>query len=166
MVYVFDTSAFSDIFNYYRPDTFPTLWEKLNQYIAKGIITSVEEAKRELKNCDEWPEDINAWIQKNKAIFTPPSESEQEFVQELLKSSDGKGLVKQQHINDGKPQADPWVIAKAHVLGAPVVSMEKRKNETNRRFPRGHSQIPDVCDRLEISCIKLLDFMSNEKWRF
>ena len=170
MTYVFDTSVFSIIFNHYHSDTFPTLWEKLDRYITGNVITSVEEAKFELDNWrEEQAESIDAWIQKNKTIFTPPSQSEQVFVRELMTSSDGIGLVKKQQLNAGKPQADPWVIAKAYVLSniveTTVVSMEKRKNESRRRS-RGYSKIPDVCDRLKIKCIKLPEFMSNENWRF
>lgn len=167
MLYVFDTSVFSNIFNHYHSNTFPTLWKKLDQCIAHNTITSVEEAKFELDNWREgWAGNIDAWIQKNKTIFTPPFDSEQKLVRTLLKSPDVRGLVKKQQLNEGRPQADPWIIAKAHVLKATVVSMEKRKRELNRRLPQGYSQIPDVCDRLKIPCINLQEFMSKEKWRF
>ena len=47
MAYVFDTSSFSVIGNYY-PEQFPTFWEKFDQAATAGTIISVREVRREM----------------------------------------------------------------------------------------------------------------------
>lgn len=48
MAYVFDTSSFSVIGNYY-PQQFPTFWENFNQAVIVRDIISVREVYRELE---------------------------------------------------------------------------------------------------------------------
>ena len=47
MIYVFDTSSFRVLGNYY-PDRFPSFWEMFDELVAAGRIVSVREVHREL----------------------------------------------------------------------------------------------------------------------
>lgn len=49
MIYVFDTNAFIVLKNFY-PDTFPSLWSRMEDLIANEKIVSVREVFNELHN--------------------------------------------------------------------------------------------------------------------
>ena len=57
----------------------------------------------------------------------------------------------------GKPVADPFVIAKAWETGSVVVTEEHRKKE---------GRIPDVCKYFGVKCMNTEGFMKNEGWEF
>ncbi len=61
----------------------------------------------------------------------------------------------------GESGADPWVIALAQELqNGIVVSQEQPSN--NKDKPK----IPNVCNDLNIECIKIVELIQREKWEF
>ena len=83
MAYVFDTSSFSVIGNYY-PEQFPTFWEKFDQAATAGTIISVREVRRELDFYVPYPH-LSDWVKDHGDIFSPPISVETEFVRSLSK---------------------------------------------------------------------------------
>ncbi len=57
--------------------------------------------------------------------------------------------------------ADPHVIAVAQVNGFVVVA-----NENKKTFQAKKLGIPDVCEVLNVRCIKFLEFLQEQKWEF
>ena len=167
MVYIFDTSSFSPILEYYYPCAFPTFWRKFNADIANGAIISVREVQYELEN---WGNSLidYAWIRRNTKIFTTPTTADQQYVDKLLVSPDGAGLRKpDEETTAPPPLADTWLIAKAHSLpGSGVVVTEETRNPKSTNRIGSRSKIPDVCDNRGIPCINLAQFMIIEDWRF
>ena len=49
-MYVFDTMIFSQLFDYYYRDQFPSLWAKFDMLVNDGRITSTREVRKELEN--------------------------------------------------------------------------------------------------------------------
>ena len=82
MAYVFDTSSFSVIGNYY-PEQFPTFWEKFDQAATAGTIISVREVRRELDFYVPYPH-LSDWVKDHGDIFSPPISVETEFVQDIF----------------------------------------------------------------------------------
>ena len=60
----------------------------------------------------------------------------------------------------GRNRADPFVIAVAQIRGAIVVTGEGSDGTANR------PKIPYVCNRLGLTCIRFLDVVRAEGWRF
>ena len=58
----------------------------------------------------------------------------------------------------GGKNADPFVIAKAAVIGGTVVTMESEKPNS--------AKIPNICKHFEVPCVTLEAFMENEGWEF
>ena len=54
--------------------------------------------------------------------------------------------------------ADPFVAAKAKALNGTVV--------TNERLRDNAAGLPNVCEKFEIPCIDLEEFMKREDWIF
>lgn len=58
----------------------------------------------------------------------------------------------------GDPAADPFVIARAKIIGGCVVTEEKLKPNA--------AQIPNVCDHFGIDCTNLEGLIEAEGWQF
>ncbi len=58
----------------------------------------------------------------------------------------------------GKPVADPFVIAKANAIGGCVVTQEK--------FRKNAAKIPNICKHFEIRFTNLEGFMEKVDWIF
>ena len=144
MIYVFDSGPLIWMFRYYYPDRFPSLWEQFHELIANQRIISVKEVSRELDGQDDL---LANWI------------NEMLFIGEIFQVSHFQGLIRKQERLQGKPVADPFVIAKANLIqNGCVVTTEKYKENA--------SQIPNVCKHFNIPCINLEQFMEEEDWKF
>ena len=144
MIYVFDSGPLIWMFRYYYPDRFPSLWEQFHELIAIQRIVSVKEVSRELDGQDDL---LANWI------------NEMLFIGEIFQVSHFQGLIRKQERLQGKPVADPFVIAKANLIqNGCVVTTEKYKENA--------SQIPNVCKHFNIPCINLEQFMEEEDWKF
>lgn len=153
MIYCIDSSAWLDGWvRDYPQDVFPTLWEKLAERVADGVLKCSEEVYVELKKKDDG---LHNWLKARKEVLVPIDEAIQGIVSELLKAY--PRLV-DTHRN--RSQADPFVIATAEILQAVVVTGEK---------PRGNldiPKIPDVCDARTIRCIGFLEMLRELGWKF
>ncbi len=67
MVYIFDTSSFKVLGNYF-PKSFPTVWQKIDLLVSKGNLKSVREVLKEVE------------YGNNKQIFLPPTAQETLFI--------------------------------------------------------------------------------------
>ena len=123
MVYVFDTSSFSVLGNYY-PERFPTFWEKFDQVVTVGDIISVREVHRELKSYARHPH-LSDWVEGHRDVFLLPNAVEMQFVSEIFSVSHFLTLVNQRSLLEGRPCADPFIIAKAKVMNGCVVTEER-----------------------------------------
>jgi hypothetical protein len=151
-IYCVDTSGWLDGWvRDYPPDVFPSVWEKLSDCIASGTIKCSEEVYVELDKKDD---EIHKWIMARKTVLVPIDEAIQRVVSELLAAH--PRLV-DTHRN--RSQADPFVIATAQVLGAVVVTGEKRGKLDSPK-------IPDVCEIRNIRCITFLDMLRELGWKF
>jgi len=72
MIYVFDTSAFIILKNFY-PDNFPSLWSRMEDFIEAGRIISVREVFNELHNYND-VDFIQEWATKRKDVFLKPDQ--------------------------------------------------------------------------------------------
>ena len=143
MNYVLDTSPLSTLFrNFYR-SRFPTLWERFDALIEQKRIVSTREVAREIKD---------------GPIFATPTAAEDSFVAQIYSVAHFQQNIEQQKLyKDGK-NADAFVIAKAAIENASVVTMETFKPHAAR--------IPNICEHFNVQCLTLEGFMENEGWQF
>ena len=155
-MYVFDTSALSELFGSYYRSRFPTLWELFDELVEDGSITSTREVAREIKQYSRG--DLEEWTQENRNVFSTPTAAEAEFVRKIYQVKHFRQNIELKKIQKGGLNADPFVIAKAAVNDAMVVTLETEKPNAVR--------IPNICEHFEIQCINLEDFMEEEDWEF
>jgi len=156
MIYVFDSSPLIVLFRHYYPDRFPSLWENFDALVLERRIVSVREVRKELEG---YGDRLSDWVKGHREFFLTPTTDELNFVNEIFKITHFQMLVRKKERLNGKPVADPFVIAKAKIQEEGcVVTQEVKKPNAAR--------IPNVCEHFDIPCLNLEAFMENEKWRF
>ncbi len=156
MKYVFDSNSFIDLFNHYYQDRFPTLWKNFHTIVAEGRLVSVREVFNEISSANDV---LASWAKDNKKlVFSEPTAEELRFVAEIFNVQHFQAMIRRQEILKGKPVADPFVIARAKLLDAYVVTQEKKTDNA--------AKIPNVCEYFNIHCINLEGFMEKENWIF
>ncbi len=156
MNYVFDSGPLIWMFRYYYPDRFPSLWEQFGVLVANQKIISVKEVSRELEGQEDL---LESWVKDNVSVFQVPTAEELVLVGDIFQIPHFQGLIRKQERLQGKPVADPFVIAKANCIdNGCVVTTEKLKANA--------SQVPNVCEYFKIQYMNLEEFMEEERWVF
>jgi hypothetical protein len=142
--------------NYY-PATFSSLWTEIDQMVATGELISVEEVREESLRRTDSPHLLD-WIQRNTAIFAPPTEDEMAFVAEIFSVEHFRQLVGADVLLRGGFVADPWLIARAKVLGGCVV--------TEERIKQNAAKIPNVCEHFGVEYTNVETLLASKGWRY
>ncbi len=155
--YVFDTNCFIVIFTHFYKSRFPSLWENFDDLIAVRRIVSVREVANEINQYYKETR-LTKWVKGNPQVFEQPTAAETSFVNKIFEHPHFQNLISRKNILEGKPAADPFIIAKAKIIDAYVVTQEEyRKNA---------AKIPNVCKYFAVPFITLEAFMEKENWRF
>jgi hypothetical protein len=75
---IFDTSSFKVLGNYF-PESFPTVWEKINLLVSEGRLKSVREVLREVEYGNN-KQFVLDWIGLNEQIFLKSTDNEGSFI--------------------------------------------------------------------------------------
>lgn len=155
MTYVFDSGPLITIFNHYYLENFPSFWNNFDKYVQNNRIMSVRAVREELRVRGDA---LSAFVNDKNHIFYTPTDAETSFVATIFKNKHFTGLINQKERLLGKEVADPYVIAKAKIIGGCVVTQELYKPNA--------AKIPNVCQHFEILCVSLEEFMKQEGWVF
>ena len=156
MIYVFDTSPLSALFkNYYR-QRFPTLWKNFDVLVDGSRIVSTREVLREIE--DGPIESLRDWAADHTELFATPTNAEGAFISKIYSVRHFQQNIEQQKILKGGRNADPFVIARAAVGGATVVTMEVLRPNS--------AKIPNICEHFKVPWLSLEKFMEHEGWEF
>lgn len=157
-MYSLDTSTFMDWqARHYPVDLFISLRREIETLIGQGNCAAVDLVMEEIDAVGT--PDLRAWARSQKGLFVPLESAVQ---------TEAAGIeAKYPDLMDPKSpyqSADAYVIALAKIKNAVVVTQETSAAE--KRNPKRHHFIPDVCRDLGIPCINLLGLMRREKWKF
>jgi len=153
MSYCFDTSSFVNPWaKWYPPNTFPTIWQRLDQLIQSNKIISSDEVFRET---EKQADDLHEWLKQRQQIFIPLDEDIQIATIEIQQQ-----FPKLVDYNKQRSQADPFVIATAIVYRKTLVTEEIPSQSVNK------PKIPNVCQHFGLEYINFLELMKREQWRF
>lgn len=155
MIYVFDSDALIDLFKHFYLHRFPSLWERFDQLVKDEIIISVREVYNEIGGRGDR---LSQWSKEKQNIFQQSSPEELAFVTEIFKVRHFQSLIREKERLQGKPVADPFVIARAKILDGCVITQENKKPNA--------AKIPNVCEHFSIDCANLEGFMERENWTF
>lgn len=154
--YVIDTCSLIKLREDYPPDIFPNVWEKMSLLADSGTLISSDEVFEELNVDEAIGDPVLAWAEDHRSIFYPLDGFIQGKASEILSSFPGLLDLKR-----NKSGADPFVIATAIYFSCIVVTDELPTKNSN-----GRVKIPDVCSKLSISNINLIEMMRAEGLKF
>ncbi|WP_241673727.1 DUF4411 family protein [Microcystis aeruginosa] len=80
------------------------------------------------------------------------------FIAEIFSISNFKDLVSQKARLQGKPVADPFIIATAKIKDGCLITEEALKPNAPK--------IPTVCQHFSIDCTNVQGLMEREGWQF
>lgn len=147
---VFDTSAFINSWRvHYRPGTFPTVWDRLDEAMGDGRIVCPRMVYTELESKDD---DMFKWAHERVAMFNDPSEAVQRAVGSIQASFPNPSV---------RDRADPFVIAEAQARGFAVVSYEGTNTRTGERTKQWPNRMPGICQGLGIDCHVMPDALEK-----
>jgi hypothetical protein len=146
--YVIDTSSLTTMRRVYPVDVFPGVWNKLDELADNGTLVSVDPVLRELEVQDDV---VTAWARQHESAFVPLDDAIQEEATRILAAHPGLVDLKQR-----KGGADPFVIACARVNSCAVVT------EENKTHGSARVKIPNVCDTMNLKCLRLLEMLRLE----
>lgn len=99
-----------------------------------------------------------SWANENEDIFPTPTREEGRYVGKIFNVAHFQNNIEGKKLLNGGFVADPFVVARAAVCEATVVSMET--------FKPNAADIPNICVHFGIECLTLEEFMAAEGWRF
>lgn len=151
MPYSIDSSGVLDLFRYYPPDVFPTIWAQLDGASRSGNIFAIDEVYRELEKKDDA---AFQWLKARLGMIVAIDTQIQESVTKIL-AAHGRLVDTRRNRSSG----DPFVIALAQARSMSVVTGERASGVIAK------PNIPDVCAVLRIPCINVLTMFRNEGWK-
>ena len=116
MAYSIDSSGVLDLFRYYPPDVFPTIWTQMDVAALGGTILAVDEVFRELEKKDDV---AFQWLKSHRGMVVALDTEIQQRVAAIL--SVHPRLIDTRR---NRSSGDPFVIALAQARGARL-SLEK-----------------------------------------
>ncbi len=83
----------------------------------------------------------------------------------MFSINDFQKIINHKQLLNGKAQADPFVIAKAKINQATVVTIEEPSKQ-DKQGNKHKFKMPDVCEYFNIPCISPQEFMAQQGWTF
>ena len=155
-IFVFDSGPLITLFRHYYPRRFPSLWEHFHEMISQGRITSTREVFNELQGHEDA---LTKWCRRNRQVFVTPTAEELAAVREIFNVSHFQAMIRKRERLEGRPVADPFVIARGKCLENGCVVTTETNNPNA-------AKIPNVCEHFNVDCTDLEGFMEHESWRF
>ncbi len=123
-MYVIDTSVVSALHKNYFRSRFVTLWQRFDEMVANGGITSTREVLRELEDHGGTQYE---WAERNSGLFVTPDAKEGAVVARIYSVPHFQSNMERQKLIRGGRNADPFLIARAAATGSTVLTMEKSR---------------------------------------
>jgi len=152
MIYCIDTSSLIASWQERYPiENFPSFWDKMSGLIDDGRLISPIDVLHEIKKKSD---ELHGWLKIRKPkMFRELDDAVQVEAAKVL--AEFPRLVGERKL---RTSADPFVISLARVTGHQIVTDEKPSGNLSR------PNIPDVCARLGMSSIGILQVIRSEKW--
>ncbi|MEZ2721728.1 DUF4411 family protein [Paenalcaligenes hominis] len=158
-MYLLDANTYIHAKNlYYSFDFCPAYWDWLDKECAVGKLASIDMVANELIAGDD---ELVTWVKDRPGHFLRCDDAETQSLVGAIAQDLMQGHYNQQNRDDFLAGADPWIIAKAKVIGATVVSHESRITQQGKKV-----KVPNVCQQYGVECISTFELLRKLKARF
>jgi len=157
MRYLLDSNTFIQAKNfYYNPAFCPAYWEWIQQKNAAAVVSSISFVAEELDKGNDF---LATWAKDWDQFFIDVDDQEtQQAYQKVVEYVVAhQGGMKANAMPDFLSGADPWLIAKAMVIGSTIVTHEKKDPLNKKKF-----LIPNVAAAFGVKCISTFELLSAE----
>ncbi len=152
MKYVIDTNALRTFFRFYYRQVTPELYDNLDKMIKNNELISVKEVYNEMERQHQKDSDILKELKNIKHIFLEPTNEEEiNIVQDIYKNINFRNNIKEKNILNGRPVADAFLVAKAKIENAVLITSEK--------FSPNAAKIPNMCEKYDVKYINYEQFL-------
>jgi len=157
MAFVLDTNSLKACQSYF-PGVFKNVWQHLQQAVDDGGLFSVKEVKREV-DIQSFPDWLKKWATDNRHMFRSPTPEEARFMgEQLFAVPKYRELIGSIHALQGRPVADPYLLAAAYVGSHTIITEEKPKPNS--------SKIPTIAKQFGIPTTTMEEYMEAQGWEF
>lgn len=159
-MYLLDANTYIEAKNFhYNMNFCPAYWDWLDLQYGKGSLSSISGVYDELVN---YGDELSDWVKSRKNHFLNISDDQtQNKFAEIAQFVAEEPNKKPEYVADFLSGADPWLIAKAVVLNATIVTHEVLVPDESTRI-----KIPNICRRFDIKCINTFQLLQSLKARF
>ncbi|WP_163560475.1 DUF4411 family protein [Halomonas sp. NO4] len=160
MKYLLDANAFIQAkLLHYRMHVVPGFWEWLDQQYGEKQIGSVRSVYDEITSSDD---ELSHWAKQRRYYFLAvDDEATQSAFGEIAEHVASHASYRDPHVGTFLDGADPWLVAKAKVIGAQVVTHESRVGPGSRKV-----KVPNICDHFGVECFDTFDLLDTLQARF
>lgn len=162
MRYILDSNIFIQAHRFHYPfDVFPAFWDWLEKENKNETLCSLDGVLEEIKAGDdelaEWVKSLDSdrWFLKSTDEATQQCYAEMANV--IMSNTQHQPYAKEDFLS----KADLWLIAKAKIIDASVVTQEKSAPDSKKKI-----FIPDVCETFGVSYTNTIDLMRALGGRF
>ena len=155
MNYLLDANTFIEANSrYYGMTICPAYWEWLIQAYDRNQVFSINPIKQELIN---YGDNLSQWVKTNEHIFlTEADDNTQIAFAEVAGVAANLPNMNEGALQEFLTVADSWLVAKALVTGATIVTHEVYKKDIKKKI-----LIPNVCKLMDVSYINTFEMLHN-----
>lgn len=161
MRYLLDSNTMIEAKNrYYQMHICPGYWTWVLRANASGEVASIDSVKKELRDGND---NLAEWVKGNSHLFIDESDdpTQAAFTEVAEHVASLAHTMNPGALEDFLAKADPWLIAKARVLDAVVVTHEQSNPSIRRKFT-----IPNVCDHFGVKCLDTFELLDKLEAKF
>jgi len=155
--YLLDANVFIEASRrYYGFDIVPAFWSWLDQKQFDEDIASITSIYDELA---DYGDELSDWVKVRKGNdwwLDITDHATQEAYREVVAWVMAHPSFKPEAKDDFLAGADPWLIAKAKVLGVSIVTHEKLDLNAKKKV-----YIPVVCEHFGVACLDTFQLMRS-----
>lgn len=162
MRYLLDSNTYIQAKNFYYNMSFcPAYWEWLDLKYAEGDLGSISSVYEELYQSQNGDE-LSDWVRERKSQFVDIDDNAtQEKYMEIIQYTYELPNKSPDKVDLFLSKADPWLIAKACVTGAKIVTHEKTVPDNSKNV-----KIPNICKKFNVVCITSFELLQELNAQF
>ena len=152
MVFLLDTCVLRKLLDHFpkQGTYFTKVWQKI-EGLAGSEIISVDECYNEIEKHYDQNNKNMTWVNKHKDMFLNPTNKESLIIKSIFSSKKLQESIHLKNILENRPSADVYLVAKAKVLEATIVTTES--------FKPNSAQLPNICEAVGVAYTSYDDFM-------